>query len=367
VKQSVTPQSSSSHYTRHADRQSVRPSDPSYAAWPHPAQFKSATYRAALARVERFAKDRYAPILIEGESGTGKTTLARYLHERSPRASGPFHALVLSTLDDSLASSELFGHVAGAFTDARSSRAGHFVSAAGGTLFLDEIGKASKAVQQKLLHAVETGEIRAVGSDRDVRVDVRVVLACNVPLQALVADGSFLPDLYARVGNFRIVLPPLRERKADIPMLIEHYVDKHASRYGYDSPPAIDPSLLDALQSASWPGNMRQLDATIHRLVIDAAGANTITLDHCIEDLAVFRDQPGPRTLTTETVDCAISRAGSISGAARLLGVDRTTVHRFQRRRDASPQPFLHRPVAPHTAGLKIPVAPHNDADAEFS
>jgi DNA-binding NtrC family response regulator len=285
--------------------------------------------------VERFARDRHAPVLIEGESGTGKTTIARYLHQHSPRASGPYHSVVLSTLDDSLASSELFGHVAGAFTDARRNRAGHFVSAAGGTLFLDEIGKASRAIQQKLLHAVEYGEIRPVGSDRDMRVDVRSVFASNVPVHELVARDEFLPDLFARISAFRVVLPPLRERRADIPLLLSAYVAKHAAGSGYSTQvPDLDPELVSALQAAPWPNNLRQLDATIHRLLVDAEGTRTIGLEHCIDDLSYLRGVTAPyEALSAERVDVALRRAGSVSGAARLLGVDRTTVHRFQRRR----------------------------------
>jgi len=309
--------------------------------------FRSRAYRNALERIERFARDRTATILIEGESGTGKTRVARHLHQRSPRASGPFHSVVLSTLDDSLASSELFGHVTGAFTDARRNRAGHFVSANGGTLFLDEIGKASRAVQQKLLHAAEYGEIRAVGSDRDIRVDVRIVLASNISLDDLVEQGEFLPDLFARVATFRVVLPPLRERRVDIPLLVEEYVAKHAPQCGYADPPSVDPALMRALQSASWPYNLRQLDATVHRILVDADGAAAIALDHCTDDLSYLREVAGVgAALDADRVDSAIARAGSIAGAARLLGVDRTTVHRFQRRRWSSSLES----VAPRTA-----------------
>jgi two-component system, NtrC family, response regulator AtoC len=323
-------------------------------------EFRSAAYRAALDRVDRFARDRQAAILIEGESGTGKTTIARYLHQRSPRAAGPYHCVVLSTLDDSLASSELFGHVAGAFTDARHSRAGHFVSANTGTLFLDEIGKASRVIQQKLLHAVEYGEVRPVGSDRDMRVDVRIILASNVPLSRLVEKGEFLPDLYARIGMFRVVLPPLRERRADIPMLVRRNVANHAAHCGYDVPPEVDEDLLRALQAAPWPENLRQLDATMHRLLVEAQGAMTISLEHCVDDLAYLRDDEGCSVpLTPERVDVAITRAGSISGAARLLGVDRTTVHRFQRRRVTS---AAETSVALHTNRGIDRVAPQRDA-----
>jgi DNA-binding NtrC family response regulator len=303
---------------------------------------ESAAFRAALKSVERFSRDRSATVLLEGEAGTGKTTVARYLHHCSARAAEPFQAVVLSTLDDSLASAELFGHVAGAFTGAHAHRAGHFVSAAGGTLFLDEIGKASKGVQQKLLHAIEYGEITPVGADRPVRVDVRVVAASNMSLAALVSRGEFLADLHDRISAFRIELPPLRERRMDIPALVHCYVERHAIGAGYrDSMPSLDADLMTALLSALWPGNLRQLDATIHRLLVEGEGASLITLGHCTGDLAYLRESQR-KPLTRERVDEAISSAGSITGAAQILRVDRTTVHRFQRKRAQVPQ------VSPH-------------------
>jgi DNA-binding NtrC family response regulator len=300
--------------------------------------FCSTAYLKCLAQVRRFARDGQAAILIEGESGTGKTQLARQVHLASPRAAGPYHNVVLSTLDDTLAGSELFGHVLGAFTDARHSRTGHFATANGGTLFLDEIGKASMAVQQKLLHAIEYGEIRPIGSDRDVRVDVRVVAATNVSLESLVAEDRFLADLHARISAFRICLPPLRERRADIPPLVTYYVDLLAPRCGYEELPAIDGDLLAALQRAPWPNNLRQLSATVHRLLVDADGAAVLTLRHCLDDLGYLNDATHGRRpqLTRQAIDQAVTRAGSIVGAARLLGVDRTTIYRFLRHPSSS-------------------------------
>jgi DNA-binding NtrC family response regulator len=297
--------------------------------------FCSAAYLKCLAQVRRFARDGQAAILIEGESGTGKTQLARQIHLNSPRTSGPYHNIVLSTLDDTLAGSELFGHVLGAFTDARHARTGHFATANGGTLFLDEIGKASMAVQQKLLHAIEYGEIRPIGSDRDIRVDVRIVAATNVSLESLVAQDRFLADLHARLSAFRICLPPLRERRADIPPLVTYYIDLFAPRCGYEELPVVDDELLAALQRAPWPNNLRQLSATVHRLLVDAEGAAVLTLDHCLDDLSYLNDGVQGRRpqLTRHGIDQAVTRAGSIVGAARLLGVDRTTIYRFLRHR----------------------------------
>jgi DNA-binding NtrC family response regulator len=295
--------------------------------------FPSAAYRRTLAQLERFARDRSATILLEGESGTGKSTLARFVHERSPRASRPFQPVVLSTIEDPLAGSELFGHVVGAFTDARQSRAGQFASANGGTVFLDEIGKASMAVQYKLLDVVERRDFRPIGSDRDTRVDIRLVAASNVPLEKEVATGRFLPDLHARLCAFRVRVPALRERRADIPLLVAQSVAAHARRCGYGAPPTVHPALMDALQRAEWPNNLRQLDSSLHRIIVDADGATELTLDHCEdESLGLWELARADRRLTPERIAEAIEREGSVSAAARHLKVDRSTLHRHQRR-----------------------------------
>ena len=296
---------------------------------------RSAVFLQVLKQLRLFARHADVAVLLEGESGTGKTTIGRYLHQVSPRSKGPYQHVVLSTLDDGLASSELFGHVAGAFTDARSNRVGHFASAAGGTLFLDEIGKASRPVQQKLLHAIEYGEIRPVGVDRHSRIDVRIVAATNVPLAELVGRDQFLPDLEARLSLFRVRLPALRERRADIPLLIEHYLAQHAPSCGYaHGPPAVDDELLAALAAAPWPHNLRQLDATIHRLLIDAEGAGVIGFEQCCADLAYLRGggdgaRSSSAALTRDGIERAIDAAGSVAGAARRLGVHRATLYRM--------------------------------------
>jgi DNA-binding NtrC family response regulator len=301
-------------------------------SFPDPARFPSASYQRLLARARRFAADRHASLLLEGESGTGKTQLARYLHGVSPRASKTFQSVVLSTIDDGLAASELFGHVSGAYTDARHARSGHFASANGGTLFLDEIGKASLSVQQRLLHAVEYGEFRPVGSDRDMRVDVRIIAASNLRLEHQVASERFLPDLYARLAVFSLALPSLRERRADIPLLVTESVATHATAMGLGHPPIVDAELMTALQAAPWPNNLRQLDATMHRLVLEADGAPTLTLALCQDELAflhAFAERDV--SLSVERIAAAVEKTGSVSAAARALGVHRTTLHRYRR------------------------------------
>ena len=284
--------------------------------------------------VRRFARDGTVPVLLEGEIGTGKTTLARALHELSPRCDAAFEHVVLSTLDDTLASSELLGHVPGAFTDARRARDGRFRSAHGGSVFLDEIGKSSLAIQNKLLHAIEYGVVRPVGADRDVRVDVRVIAASNIPLAELVASGAILPDLHARIGTFSIRVPPLRERRADIAPLARHYIAVHAEGCGYSSQPEIDRDLLDALINAPWPYNLRELDSTIRRLLIEADGAAVLTLKHCEGPLEhLVPERCTDKQVTLEELDAALARANNnVARAALEMGMHRAT---FYRKREA--------------------------------
>jgi DNA-binding NtrC family response regulator len=293
---------------------------------------RSVPFRRALDEISRLAQNDEVPVVLEGESGTGKTTIAHWIHVASRRKAGQFQRVDLSTVDEALASATLFGHTAGAFTDARSPRAGAFVSAAGGTVFLDEIGKASKSIQQKLLHAVEAKEIQPVGSDRMIRVNVRVIVASNVRLEELVLQGLFLPDLFARLKCFRVWLPPLRERRADIPVLVEQSIMAHAPGSGYSAPPMVSPELMRAFQNARWPFNVRELDNAVQRLLVDAGGAQVLMLHHCSESLAPLRAAAEHKQrLTPERIEAAIKQAGGVAQAARMLGVDRGTLHRHRR------------------------------------
>ena len=302
-------------------------------------EFRSRTYRAALDQLRRYARDSHVTILLEGEAGTGKTQHAAYAHHVSPRASGPFQVGLLAAVHDTFGESELFGHIAGAFTDARQARMGLFASANGGTVFLDEIGKASRRVQQLLLHVVEYGEVKPLGSDRVIRIDARLIAATNVSLESLVESNTFLPDLRARLTMFRVALPALRDRRADIPLLVQDCIRRRAEACGYAAPPSIHAELMAALEDAPWPDNLRQLDATLYRLMIDAEGASELTPDLCIGDLSYLRVRPKPRpgALGRGEVEAAIAlAAGDKSKAARLLNVDRTTVHRILKRSASS-------------------------------
>jgi DNA-binding NtrC family response regulator len=287
---------------------------------------RSPRFAAVLDQIARFAAFDRAIVLLEGEPGTGKTSLARHLHDCSPRRGRQFHRVDLGALDDALASSDLFGHVPGAFTGAQARRAGHFVSAQHGTLFLDEVGKASLATQRKLLHAIEYGEMLAVGTDRPISVDVRLVAATNVSLESLVQTGEFLPDLMPRFGYFRVRVPPLRERREDVGPLAQDIVRAQAPHFGYDAapPPALSDELVAALEGAPWPGNVRELASAMQYLLVAAGGADVLTLAHCDGPLASLRTPEA----AAERYRRAVREEGSVAAAARRLGVARTTLYR---------------------------------------
>ena len=211
-------------------------------------------------------------VLITGESGTGKELVARALHEHSPRASKPFVALNTSAIASELLESELFGHEKGAFTGAESRRIGRFEQADGGTLFLDEIGDMSPALQTRLLRVLAESEFYRVGGQQSIRVDVRVIAATNQNLAQAVKESRFREDLYHRLNVIRINTPPLRQRREDIALLINHYLAKAADELKA-SPKAIDSDALELLESYDWPGNVRQLVNATRRLTVTAPGS----------------------------------------------------------------------------------------------
>ena len=236
---------------------------------------QSQAMKDAVALLRRIAPTE-VPILIEGESGTGKDLLARAAHAMSTRASGPFVALNMSAIPENLAESELFGHEKGSFTGADETRPGFFAEAEGGTLFLDEIGLLPPQLQPKLLRVLQDGEYAPVGSRKPRRANVRVVAATNEDLARSVKEGKFREDLWFRLRVVPVRLPPLRERREDIPILVEHFVRKHALRLGRE-PRRPDAEALRALIDHPWPGNVRELEHAVERGLLLAQG-DAITL-----------------------------------------------------------------------------------------
>ena len=226
----------------------------------------SAAMQKVIERLKRIAPTD-ATVLIQGETGTGKEMVAQSIHQNSPRKNKPFVGLNCGALSENILESELFGHVRGAFTDAVSDRVGKFEFADGGTLFLDEVGDMPMPTQIKLLRVLESGEITRVGSNKPIKVNVRLLSATNRNLEQAVADGSFRADLYHRIKVVTVNLPPLRERREDIPMLVDFYVRLFAERNNKEIK-AIAPSIRKRLIQFSWPGNIRQLRNVIESMIV---------------------------------------------------------------------------------------------------
>ena len=229
---------------------------------------RSAQFKRLFASVTRFAPHK-ATVLISGESGTGKELVARSLHSLGPVPNGPFVTFNCSNLVDSLAESQLFGHVKGAFTDAREDSMGYFRSANGGTLFLDEIGELPLKLQPKLLRAVELHEVQPVGSAHSYKVDIRLVAATNRDLKAMVKSGQFRDDLYYRLNAAAIIVPPLRERTDAIPAFVGHFIEHYSRLFNKDIH-YISRHAIEALCAYSWPGNIRELGHAIESAVLMA-------------------------------------------------------------------------------------------------
>ena len=289
-------------------------------------------------------------VLVSGETGVGKELVARTLHAGSRRARQPLVYVNCAALPESVAESELFGHVRGAFTGAVEDRSGKFELADGGTLFLDEIGELPLSIQAKLLRALQSGEIQRVGADRDLRVDVRVVAATNRDLAAEVAAGRFRADLYHRLAVVPVRVPPLRERVEDIPLLADLFLDRARIQLGL-GPTRLSPAAASALGRYGWPGNVRELEHTILRGALRASGGLRrlpvlIDVPHLGLDGTPTATVAPPRIPVTwqplaasteafqrELVSRAVTECGgNWADAARRLGVDRGNLHRLARR-----------------------------------
>lgn len=293
--------------------------------------------RRLLARLERFARTEETVVLL-GETGTGKTALARWLHEQSPRAAHDFHHRTLAGMDDGIAGAELFGYVQGAFTDAKGSREGAFAAARSGTLLLDEVGKSTLGVQGKLLDVIERRVYAPLGTCREVRLTARLVFAASERLEEQVARGSMLADFLPRLGLFSLVIPPLREHVEDIPVLVEAMVRRHAPRFGYPAltPPQPTPALLDALAAYRWPHNVRELDSLVCRLLLDARSSNrphALDVSLLTDDLSRFNASPlggRARRPSPEDIQEALRLSdGKKNAAAKRLGIGRTSLYRL--------------------------------------
>jgi len=272
-----------------------------------------------------------ANVLITGEHGTGKEVVAQTLHALSHRAQRPIVAVNTGGLSEGVFESELFGHVKGAFTDARTDRIGRFELADGGTIFLDEIGNVPFRQQAKLLRVLESGEIERVGSSRPRHVDVRVLSATNTDLRAACAAGQFREDLLFRLNTVEIRIPALRERREDIPALAGYFLARYASRYRRPIQ-GLDPAALRALMQYSWPGNVRELEHTLERAVLMC---RTNEIKHA--DLGLGSTQPQEQNLeelSLEDVEGILIRKalqrfhGNISQAAEALGLSRGALYR---------------------------------------
>lgn len=277
-------------------------------------------------------------VLITGETGTGKELFARTLHALSPQNQGPFVAVNCAALPETLLESELFGHKAGAFTGATRDRLGRFAQARGGSIFLDEIGEISPALQVRLLRVIQERTFEPLGASRSESTDARIMAATNRDLEAMIRAGSFREDLYYRINVIRLELPPLRERKEDIPLLVEHFI-RHFNQIQHRTVAGIESEALSLLLAHHWPGNIRELENTVERAFV-LCGAGHIQLAH-------LADNPGPASapqhvsrlddahdrLDRQAILDALERNGfNRVAAARTLGIHKTTLFRRMKR-----------------------------------
>lgn len=272
-----------------------------------------------------------ANVLITGEHGTGKEVVARTLYALSPRANRPLVTVNAGGLPEGVFESELFGHVKGAFTDAKSDRVGRFELADGGTLFLDEIANVPMNLQAKLLRALETGELERVGSSTTRRVDVRILSATNADVQTEVSNGRFREDLLFRLNTIEIHLPPLRERREDVTLLAHHFLRQSAQRYRKQLE-GFEPVALQMLLDHPWPGNVRELDHAVERSVLLAEGPQVRAADLGLKparESSIRLDEMSIEEVESVLIQKALARfGGNVSHASKALGLSRSALYR---------------------------------------
>lgn len=299
---------------------------------------ESPEMRALMIRVDRLASTDIN-VLLTGETGTGKSHLARLVHDKSSRGSGPLVSLNCASVPEQLIESELFGHVKGSFTGATQSRAGLFEEANGGTIFLDEVDTLSPEMQAKLLSVLQDREVRRVGSNQQLAIDVRVISAANRDLRQLIDTGEFRPDVFYRINGVRLHLPPLRERPDDLQMLVPRFVALYADKHGRRTA-HISEGALSRLLSYPFPGNVRELASMIEQMVVFADEHGRVDVQDLPEELIGLVEPamsaavaPGDESYNLAEserllIEAALARFDNLSEAARELGIGRTTLWR---------------------------------------
>jgi DNA-binding NtrC family response regulator len=283
--------------------------------------------------------DRVAPtdadVLVLGENGTGKELVARALHRKSLRRDNPLITVDLGAITETLFESELFGHVKGAFTDARADKAGRFELASGGTIFLDEIGNLSLTLQAKLLSVLQQRKVQRIGSGKSIDVDARVISATNLPLYEMTAERKFRQDLLYRLNTVEIRMPSLRERSDDIPMLCDHFLRMYGKKYKRQGM-KIEKSVLVKLKKYAWPGNIRELQHAIERAVILSEGSTIHSSDLLIGNSAPLARPDQPLSMSEmekqfirQSLD---QNDGNVTDTAKALGLTRTALYRRMKR-----------------------------------